>query len=260
MAETALITGASSGIGRELALVMAADGVNLILVARREAKLQELAQQLERQYRIRTLVIAKDLAEPQAPEALFAELQATGVEVDILVNNAGFGGLGFFAESDWLHEAEMLQVNIVALTHLTKRFLPTMLARQQGYILNVASTAAFLPGPLMAVYYATKAYVLSFSEALANETKGTGVSVTALCPGPTTSEFQDRADMHQARIIQQMSLMSAAAVAEIGYRALRRRQAIAVAGTTNQLLTFSLRLLPRPLVRIMVRYLQTPAS
>jgi len=256
MAETALITGASSGIGRELARVMAADGVNLVLVARRAEKLQELADALEGEYGIQARVLPEDLAQPDAPEALWAALQAAGVEIDILVNNAGFGGYGFFAATNWQHEAEMLQVNVVALTHLTKLFLPGAIARGRGSVLNVASTAAFIPGPLMAVYYATKAYVLSFSEAIANETRGTGVSVTVLCPGPTVSEFQERSQMNRARLLQQAQLMAAAPVAAAGYRALRRRQAIAVPGASNKFLTFSVRLLPRPLVRALVRYLQ----
>ncbi len=259
MTQTALITGASSGIGRELAQVMAADGLNLVLVARRADKLEELAQQLQQRYRIQVWVLPKDLAQPEAPVALVRELQAAQVNVEILVNNAGFGGYGFFAETDWTQEAQMLQVNVVALTQLTKLLLPDMIARKHGFILNVASTAAFIPGPLMAVYYATKAYVLSFSEAIANEVQGTGVSVTVLCPGPTVSEFQDRAHMNQVRLLKQMQLMAAAPVALAGYRALRRRQAIAVPGLSNQALTVLRRLLPRPLVRALVRYLQSPA-
>ena len=182
MKETALITGASSGIGLDLARLFAKDGHDVVLVARSEGKLREIAAELERDFGMTAHVIVADLAKPDAPQTLVAQLP---VDVDVLVNNAGFGVLGPFVETDLAKELEMIQVNVVALTHLTKLLLPPMVARRRGRVLNVASTAAFQPGPLMAVYYATKAYVLSFSEAIADELRDSGVTVTALCPGPT---------------------------------------------------------------------------
>ncbi|HLM57292.1 MAG TPA: SDR family NAD(P)-dependent oxidoreductase, partial [Pyrinomonadaceae bacterium] len=172
---TALVTGASGGIGEELARLFAADGHDLVLVARSEDKLNALAKELSAKHGVETLVLASDLARPEAPREIFEQLGREGVVVDALVNNAGFGSYGLFAETELEKELELLQVNVVALTHLTKLFLPIMITLKQGYVMNVASTAAFQPGPLMAVYYASKAYVLSLSEALANECEGTGV-------------------------------------------------------------------------------------
>ena len=182
---TALITGASSGIGRDLARVFAADGYNLVLVARRAAALQGLADELTRDYRIAASVIAADLAEPDATAQIVAQVSAAGTVVDVVVNNAGFGLQGTVAELPLERQLEMIQVNVTALTALSRSFLPSMLSRNRGGILNVGSTAAFQPGPLMAVYYATKAYVESFTEALAEEVSGTAVRVSCLCPGPT---------------------------------------------------------------------------
>src|SRR5712692_6004686 len=184
---TALITGASGGIGYELAKLFARDSYNLVLVARSADKLAQLAAELEKAYQIRATVVAVDLAQPDGPEQVFAATQKAAIEVDVLVNNAGFGQFGFYVETDLQEELQQIQLNIASLTHLTKLYVRPMVERRHGRILNVASTAAFQPGPLMAVYYATKAYVLSFSAALSNELQGTGVSVTALCPGPTAS-------------------------------------------------------------------------
>src|SRR6201986_3308991 len=184
---TALITGASGGIGLELARLFAADGHDLVLVARSAGKLSSLAEELAGRHNVGVRVIPADLAGAEAPGDIFDELRRDGVSVDALVNNAGVGSYGLFAETDLRTELDLLQINVVALTHLTKLFLPAMIARRRGYVMNVASTAAFQPGPLMAVYYASKAYVLSLSEALAAELKRTGVRVTALCPGPTNT-------------------------------------------------------------------------
>src|SRR2546428_5424528 len=202
MSKTALITGASGGIGYELALLFAKDGFDCILVARSQDKLEELAARLESEFRVRTLVLPKDLSKPSAVDEIHEEVTAASMPVDVLVNNAGFPVFGLFRESDLEAELEMLQVNVVALTALTKLLLKPMLARRDGRILNLGSTAAFAPGPLMTVYYASKAYVLSFSEALANELEGTGVSVTCLCPGATRTGFQKRAVMEDSRLVQ----------------------------------------------------------
>ncbi|MCA9929933.1 MAG: SDR family oxidoreductase, partial [Anaerolineales bacterium] len=197
--QTALITGASGGIGYELARKIAQQGHNLVVVARSESKLMKLAQDFNKQFGVNVTVMVKDLAQSAAPDEIYNELQANEIDVDILVNNAGFASYGLFHELDRQKELNMMQVNMVALTHLTHLFLPGMVERGYGRILNIASTAAFQPGPLMAVYYATKAYVLSFSEAIANELDGTGVTVTALCPGPTESGFQARAAMEDSK-------------------------------------------------------------
>ena len=184
--QTALITGASSGLGREFARLFAAAGYDIVLVARRRQELDALAAELPPRHGIRARVLVEDLADPMAPSRIFDHLKSEDVQISMLVNNAGFGEKGSFAMLGEKRQMDMLQVNIAALTHLTRLFLPGMLGRRQGRILNVASTAAFLPGPNMAVYFATKAFVLSFSEAIAEEVRGGGVTVTCLCPGPTT--------------------------------------------------------------------------
>jgi len=212
MSKTALITGASGGIGYELALLFARDQYDCVLVARSRDKLDELAARLESEFRVKTLVVAKDLSKPSTVDEIYEEVTAASLKVDALVNNAGFPVYGRFVETDLQAELEMLQVNVVALTALTKLFLRGMVERGTGHVLNLASTAAFVPGPLMAVYYASKAYVLSFSEALANELKGTGVTVTALAPGPTRSGFQERGKLEDARLVRG-SLADAASVA-----------------------------------------------
>src|ERR1051325_400430 len=214
---TALVTGASGGIGEELARLFAADGHALVLVARSEEKLRRLAEELGAKHGVAVRVLASDLSRAEAPREILEELTRAGVSVDALVNNAGIGTWGLFAETDLKQELELLQINVVALTHLTKLFLPSMIARGRGYVCNVASTAAFQPGPLMAVYYASKAYVLSFSEALSNETAGTGVVVSALCPGPTETGFVAAAGMGDSKLFDR-GPMGAREVAEAGYR------------------------------------------
>jgi uncharacterized protein len=254
--KTALITGASSGIGSEFAKLFAQDQYSLVLVARNEKNLIQLADELSQTYNINVKVLVKDLSRLEAADEIFAELQKDNIQVDVLVNNAGFATYGFFAETDLAAELQLMQVNMVALTHLTKLLLHGMLQRKSGKILNLASTAAFQPGPLMAVYYASKAYVLSFSEAIANEVKGTGVSVTVLCPGPTESGFQKRAAMEQSKLVKGRKIMDATTVAKVGYRGLMNRQAIVVPGLSNQLLTLSIRILPRGFVTRIVRSMQ----
>lgn len=253
--ETALITGASSGIGYELAKCFAKAGHPLVLTARNVAVLETLADELRSEYHLPVRVLGKDLSKPNAPEEIFREVQAEGIEIDILVNNAGFGTYGLFCETSLADELEMLQVNMGALTHLAKLFLPGMLKKRGGRILNVASTAAFQPGPMMAVYYATKAYILSFSEALREELRGTGVSVSVLCPGPTRTPFQGRAGIERIRLLR-FSNMDAAAVARRAYEGLMRGEGLIIPGFLNWLLASSVRFFPRGLVTRMVREIQ----
>jgi uncharacterized protein len=244
VSKTALITGASGGIGYELGLLFAKDGFDCILVARSEDKLKELAARLENECRIKTLVIAKDLSRPSAVDEIYEAVTATSMQVDVLVNNAGFPVFGLFVETDLQVELEMLQVNVVALTALSKLFLKGMVARRSGRILNLASTAAFEPGPLMAVYYASKAYVLSFSEAISNELRGTGVTVTALCPGPTRTGFQKRGVMEDSRLVRG-DIADARSVALAGYRGLMAGKTIVIPGFSNKLVPWIVRVSPR---------------
>jgi uncharacterized protein len=252
---TALITGASSGIGLELARIFAQHGHDVVLVARHEDRLRTLAAELTGRG-VRAHVVAADLAAPDAAASLVARVEALGVEVDVLVNNAGFGRYGRFVETPLDNELAMIQVNIVALTELTKRLLPAMLARRRGRIMNVASTAAFFPGPLMAVYYATKAYVLSFSEAIANELQSTGVTVTVLCPGPTESGFQAAASLEESKLVAGKKLPTARSVAQHGYDALMAGTPLIVTGLTNKLTALAPRFMPRRAMAAVVRAAQ----
>lgn len=252
--QRALVTGASSGIGLELAREFAAGGYDLVLVARSGKKLEELAAEVRDRHGADARVIARDLSDPRSPDEIFQE---AGGAVDVLVNNAGFATFGPFAETALDKELEELQVNVVALTHLTKKFLPGMLARRGGGILNVASTAAFQPGPLMAVYYATKAYVLSFSEALAEELRGTGVTVSALCPGPTATGFSARANMQDSGLFKGMLVVSdARSVARAGYEGFRAGKRIVIPGLLNKASAQSSRLTPRGLMTRVVKGMQ----
>ncbi|MBI3249545.1 MAG: SDR family oxidoreductase [Deltaproteobacteria bacterium] len=258
---TALITGASAGIGYALSRCFAADHHDLILVARQEQKLRHVAEELHREFQVSTHVIAADLAQADAPRKLADAVQANSLTVDFLVNNAGFGLGGKFTETALATELEMVQVNIVSLVYLTKLFLPAMVERKSGRIMNVASTAAFQPGPFMAVYYATKAFVLSFSEAIGNELSGTGVTVTALCPGPTASDFQARANIQETRLVKSklMGFMSTEAVAQVGYRGLMSGKRVVVPGVMNKLGVQGTRVLPRRLSAQIARMLQENA-
>lgn len=243
-----LVTGASSGIGLELAKCFAADKSNLILLARNRAALEELAAELRRQHSIEVEVITADLAEPESPQTIFDELKRRGIRVDVLVNNAGFGLHGRFAELPLVRQLEIIQVNVAALVALTGLFLPAMIEQKRSGILNVGSVAGFLPGPNMAVYYASKAFVQSFSEALFEELRGTGVHVTNLCPGPTESNFSQIARGYHRRELQ-AAKMSAAEVATAGHRAFRVGQCVKVTGLNNLLLAQTTRILPRAAVR-----------
>jgi short-subunit dehydrogenase len=242
--KTALITGASSGIGLELARLFAADHYRLVLVARNRAALQQIGEELQARHGIEVRISPKDLAHPSSPIELYQELQETGIAVDVLVNNAGFGGSGPFLQTDWHHEAEMIQVNIVALTHLTKLFLPQIHARR-GKVLNVGSVAAFLPGPYTAIYYASKAYVLHFSEGLAEELSGSGVTVTCLSPGPVETGFQKRAHSGGSSRANAPLYMDVQDVARAGYDGMKQGKRIVIPGWKNRLLTEALRLVPR---------------
>ncbi len=254
-AQTVLVTGASSGIGLELANVFAYHGYDLVLVARHEGMLNEIAQTFQTRFGTHVKVLAADLSYLKTPRDIAKQLQAEKLTIDILVNNAGFANYGTFAQSDEQKELNLLKVNVTALTHLTKLFLPPMLQRGRGKILNVSSVAAFQPGPLMAVYYASKAYVLSFSEALSEELDGSGVTVTCLCPGATQSGFQDRAAMTKSKLVQNIA-MDSATVARAGYRALMRGQHIVIPGTKNQLFALTPRILPRAWAAKIVKHLQ----
>jgi uncharacterized protein len=246
---TALVTGASSGIGLELARAAAADGFDVVLVGRNRDALERLAAGLRADHGVAATALAKDLAEPRAVAEIFAATEGGGVRVDALVNSAGIGTWGRYSELDPEGELRQIRVNVVALAHLTRLFLPEMVRRGRGRVLNVASTAAFQPGPLMATYYATKAYVLSFSEALAAELAGSGVTVTVLCPGPTRTDFQRRAGMQGVRIADgRLAMQSAATVASAGWRGMKRGKRIVVPGPLNNLLVQAVRFAPRRLV------------
>ena len=252
---TALVTGASSGIGLEFARVFAHNRHNLVLVARNEQKLEELKRELEKKAGVSVKVIARDLAREEAPQEIYDELEREGIQIDALVNSAGYALYGKFTETDPQDEMNMMKVNMLTLTQMTNLFLPGMVARGYGKVLNLSSTAAFQPGPLMSIYYATKAFVLFFSEGIANELKGTGVTVTALCPGPTASGFQQRAAMERSRLVQS-GLMDVRTVARIGYRGLMQGKTVVVPGRRNALFSLFPRLVPRDVAAALIRRAQ----
>jgi uncharacterized protein len=250
---TVLITGASGGIGYELIKLFARDRHNLILVARSSDKLTQVASELQASG-VTVKTIALDLATSPAPKFLFDQLQREKIAVDILVNNAGFGTFGEFAQISEEEILGQIQLNITALTELTRLFLPAMIARRSGRIMNVASTAGFQPGPLMAVYYATKAYVISFSEAIANEVRNSGVTVTCFCPGATHTNFARRAGIDKSRLFQ-LGAMSAEKVALDGYRAVMEGRTLAISGAHNWLVAQSTRFAPRKMVTAISRWI-----
>jgi len=256
--QTALVTGASMGIGVDLAECFAKDGYDLILTARSEAALKQVADRLATKHDVEATPIAVDLGVPGAGERLAAEIAERGLGVDVLVNNAGYGAAGAFDASDRANQLGMIDLNDRVLVELTHIYWPRMLAKQRGGVLNVASTAAFQPGPLMAVYYASKAFVLSFSEALWKEAEGTGVRVSCLCPGPTASRFRERAGTGRTRLARTGTPMSSAAVAEMGYRAWQEERRVIVTGARNALLARLIPFLPRRTVLGIVHRLQSP--
>ena len=253
--KTALITGASFGIGLELARIFSREGHNLVLVARSADKLRQVASELEKSHSTRSLILAADLTEPGAPAYVLDQTTRANIVVGMLVNNAGFGQYGLFVENDLEECLRQIQLNVTTLTHLTRLYLPDMVERESGRILNVASTAAFQPGPLMAVYFATKAYVLHFSEALANELKGTGVTVTCLCPGATATEFHKRAKAMGMNLLK-MGTMDARVVAEDGYRAMMAGKPLVISGLKNWLFAQSVRFATRRMVTAIARKAQ----
>jgi uncharacterized protein len=255
MSKTALITGSSNGIGYELAKIHAEKGGDLVLVARSKDKLDELKKELEEKYNIRVITIGKDLSVTGAAKEVYDELNQNRISVDYLINNAGLGDFGFFAESDWKKQETMINLNITALTHFTRLFLPDMIRRGNGKILNLASTASFQPGPTMAVYFATKAYVLSFSEAIHNEVRDKGISVTALCPGSTESGFH-AAVTDGRKPLKDRKKSSSREVAEYGYRAMMKGKAVAIHGFKNSIMANSVRFVPRSLVVKIARKMQ----
>lgn len=249
-----LITGASGGIGYELAKIFAKNRFDLVLIARSELALDKVKNDLVKEFEVDVKVKKKDLTDLQAPDQIYSELKKDDINIDILVNNAGFGDMCVFAESDLNKQLDMIQLNIMSLTHLTRLFLEDMVKQRNGKILNVASTAAFQPGPFMSVYYATKAFVLSFSTALSEELAGTNVSVTTLCPGPTNTAFSKVANFDESKFgTEMMSLMSAKQVAEIGYKGLMRKRSVIIPGFRNWFLAFSTRFIPDWIILKMVR-------
>jgi short-subunit dehydrogenase len=254
MSKTALITGSSNGIGLELARIHAEKGDNLIIVARSKNKLDELKKELEEKHKVQVYVIGKDLSFQNSAREVYDELKQHNISVDYLINNAGFGDFGFYSESDWNKQEKMINLNITALAHFTRLFLPDMIERGSGRIMNVASLASFTSGPTMSVYFATKAFVLSFSEAVNNEVKDKGITVTALCPGSTESGFH--AALTEDKLPKERNLVSARVVAEYGYKAMMKGKTVAIPGFKNTIMATSVRLLPRALAVKAVRKIQ----
>lgn len=244
--KTALITGASSGIGKKLAYLCAQGGNDVILVARRDEKLELIKTDITQKFLVKVYVIISDLTETGAVATLMQDIGNLDLTVDILINNAGVGQYGLFHEGEWDKFRDMISLNVAAVTELTHQLLPPMIERGSGRVLNVASMAGFAPGPLQAVYYATKAYVLSFSEAIYNETRGTGVTVTALCPGPTQTEFMEHAGVEGVLVFK--SQARPGKVAKVGYNAMMKGKRLAIPGLYNKLLALLSRVLPRWLV------------
>jgi len=257
-AQTALITGASTGIGVDLAECFARDGYDLILTARSESTLRDVAQRLSSTHGVQAHAIAQDLGEIGGGAKLAQAIRERGLPVDVLVNNAGYGYAGPFSESDLTTQLGMIDLNDRALVELTHIYWPSMLAKRSGGVLNVASTAAFQPGPLMATYYASKAFVLSFTEALWEEARGTGLRVSCLCPGPTTSNFRQRAGTDTKKLSRAGTSMSSASVAELGFRAWKDNKRVEVTGLRNRVMAAAVPFLPRKALLGIVRTLQSP--
>jgi short-subunit dehydrogenase len=245
--ERALITGGSVGIGAALADVFAAHGHDLILVSRSREKLEARGRAIHDRFGVEVICLAEDLTDPQGARRLHEAVTARSLDVHHLVNNAGVGLYGKFASTDLDVELKMIQLNVTSVVDLTKRFLQPMIARRSGRILNVASMAAFVPGPWMSVYYATKAFLLSFSQAIDFELKSSGVTVTTLCPGPTESEFKVRAGSQRSRLFESF-VMDAPRVARVGYDGMMKGKAVAIPGLRNKLIPVATRITPRPLI------------
>lgn len=254
MSKVGLITGAAGGIGYEIARLLVHDSYDLVLVDKNEAKLREIKDEFLNLYNQHIFIIAVDLSERDVAQRIYEQVLELGVVVDVLVNNAGYGVFGMFLETDWERECSMIQLHVMTTTHLTKLLLPSMVMQGSGKVLNVSSLAAFQPGPLMSIYYATKAYLLSFTEAIANELKGTGVSVTVLCPGITKTGFQKAVGASDAKI--SWNLATASSVAQYGYKAMQSGKVVAIPGFINNLLANAPRFFPRRIAAGVVRRLQ----
>lgn len=258
--QTALVTGASAGIGVDLAECFAKDGYDLILTARSEGALQEVANRLSSAYGVKAHTVAQDLGAYGGGSAVAAAIAAKGLNVDVVVNNAGYGHAGALTSSDMQTQLGMIDLNVRALVELTYIYWDRMLANKRGGVINVASTAAFQPGPLMANYYASKAYVLSFSEAMWEEARGTGVHVSCLCPGPTVSKFRERAGTGKTRLANASKVMASAPVAREGYNGFKRNKRVVVTGGNNKFIAGVGKYLPRETLLKMVRNVQSPAT
>lgn len=256
MKKTALITGASGGLGLSFVKLFAGDGYDLVLVARNAERLDEIKKEIEDQYKVNVLTVPKDLCSENGAREVLDATNAAGVSVDVLVNNAGFGDFGEFYKSDLNKQVRMVNLNCIALMQLCHLYLPEMVKRGEGRILNVDSIAAFQPGPLMSTYYATKAFVLSFSQALTRELKGTGVSVTALCPGPIRTNFDTAAELGESGLFKNLKVWDPDTVAKFGYKNMNKGKPVCVCGFVNKIIVFSNRLAPRTLVRNAVYDLQ----
>jgi short-subunit dehydrogenase len=256
MKNVSLITGASSGIGKEMALIHAAKGGDLIIVARNREKLEELKKEIEDKYSVSVFVIAKDLSLPNAGREIYSKVKEAGIEIDYLINNAGFGGIGKFYEREWGKDLAMINLNIIALTELTRMFLPDFVKRNKGKILNTSSTASLIPGPLQAVYFATKAYVTSFSNALAEELYDTNVTVTALLPGATKTEFGKISGMDKTKMFKKTA--SARTVAQAGYDAMMIGKLNIISGITfsQKILFLLIPFLPKKMLLKQIRIMQ----
>jgi short-subunit dehydrogenase len=254
--KTALITGASGGIGEELAYIHASNGGDLVLVARTRSKLMEIKNKLEENYKIKVWIYEADLSLEESVQSLFNFTQHHQIKIDYLINNAGFGDYGYFHERDWKKQEEMINLNITALTHLCHLYSSEMIKNKFGKILNVASIASFQPGPLMSVYYASKAFVLSFSEALNNELNDFSITVTTLCPGPVKTGFQDAADLNESKLFSTLKPVSAKKVAKYGYDSMIKGRTVAIEGFLNKILVTSNRITPRFISTKIVRLLQ----
>ncbi|HAR38577.1 MAG: short-chain dehydrogenase [Bacteroidetes bacterium GWD2_45_23] len=245
MSKTALITGASKGIGKELAFLFAEKGHNLVLVARSAETLKKIKMELEETCSVSVHTLVVDLCDAVAAQAVFDEVKKKGVDIDYLVNNAGFGDYGAFADTGWECYERMIALNVTTLTHLTHLFVSDWRGRKAGRILNISSTAAFQPGPMMAVYFATKSFVLHLSEGLGEELKKEHITVTTLCPGPTSTNFGEVSKMKASQLVKNVQIADAKEVAELGYRAMMRGKAVVIHGAMNKLAPFGIRFLPR---------------
>lgn len=253
----ALVTGASSGIGYELTKLFAADGINLVLVARQHAPLIQHADHLRDKYGVEVIALTKDLSKLDDAQRLFEEVSQLNLDIDYVVNSAGIGDYGLFVKTDWEKELNMMNINMLALTYLTKVFAQEMVRKGRGRILNLGSIASFMPGPLMAVYYATKGYVLRLGLAVAEELRGTGVTITTLCPGPTQSKFQQVANMEESRVIKNQKLPTAKEVAEFGYRGMMDGKSYLVHGWRSNFSVFLTKVVPIALQARIVRKVQS---